>query len=102
MEDMETRLEREIEHVENLVRRRKVLAQHITDEVLEAMVDMFDLKERIFMFSAKPDGQYDPLQAMRYDTLRGCIEALKFERGHVADAKAILENLKQRMNQLDI
>ena len=102
MEELTQQEQREIRKAEALVRRRKVLAQHITDEVLEAMVDMFDLKERIFMFSAKPDGQYDPLQAMRYDTLRGCIEALKFERGHVADAEAILENLKQRVNQLDV
>ena len=99
---METQLEREIQHVENLIRRRKILAQHITDDVLEAMVDMFDLKDRIFMFSAKADGQYDPLQAMRYDTLRGCIEALKFEREHVGAAEAILDNLKQRKNQLDV
>ena len=99
---METQLEREIQHVENLIRRRKILAQHVTDDVLEAMVDMFDLKDRIFMFSAKPDGQYDPLQAMRYDTLRGCIEALKFEREHVGAAEAILDNLKQRKNQLDV
>lgn len=102
MEEIETQLEREIQHVENLIRRRKILAQHITDDVLEAMVDMFDLKDRIFMFSAKPDGQYDPLQAMRYDTLRGCIEALKFEREHVGAAEAILDNLKQRKNQLDV
>ena len=99
MEELTQQEQREIRKAEALVRRRKVLAQHITDEVLDVLSELFDVKHRLFMFTPQLGGQYEPLEAMRYDTLRGSLDAIRFERSTVAEAEESLAILRQRINE---
>lgn len=102
MEELTRQEQLEIKNAEALVRRRKVLAQHITDEVLDVLAELFDVKQRLFMFTPKPGGTYEPLEAMRYDTLRGSIEAIRFERDRVAEAEQNLKTIKQQIKESKI
>ena len=45
MEELTRQEQLEIKNAEALVRRRKVLAQHITDEVLDVLAELFDVKQ---------------------------------------------------------
>lgn len=99
MEETTRRFQLEIQKAEALVRRRKVLAQHITDEVLDVLAELFDVKNRLFMFTPRMGGIYEPLEAMRYDTLRGSIDAIRFERERVAEAEENLATLKQQIKE---
>lgn len=99
MEELTREEQRELRKAEAVLRRRKVLAQHITDEVLDVLAELFDVKQRLFMFTPKHGGQYEPLEAMRYDTLRGSIEAIRFERDNVRDAEEVLAAMKLQIKE---
>lgn len=79
------------------VRRRRLFASVFTEEVLEQMAHLFGVQRRLFSFAQGADGAYDPLQAMRVDTLRGVIDTLRYEASpdSVKRAAAALEQAEK-------
>lgn len=91
----------EVQRAERTVARRKLFARHLTDEVLEAMEELFGVRERMFAFR-QVGGAYDPLDAMRTDTLKGAVAALRYERDHAAEAAAVLDGMRAAMKETEI
>lgn len=76
-----------LEVLRRTVERRRLFHKVFSEEVLEELQHLFGLDKRVFAFRVGPDGKYDPLDAMRDDTLRGVIASLRWE----ADAAQLQE-----------
>lgn len=79
------------------VRRRRLFNRIFTPELLAEMTAFFGLDKRVFAFRVGLDGKYDPLDAMRTDTVRGVIESLRWEADEqqLKDALKLLEETEK-------
>lgn len=69
---------REKKYVEKVKKRRKLIAECITDELLDLLEEHFEC--HLPCFQVQKNGGFDPLDAIRRDSERGVILWLRSEK----------------------
>lgn len=84
--------EQALDVLRRTVARRELFHSVFTPAVLDEMENLFGVENRVFSFRQTDAGKYDPLDAMRCDTLRGAIALLRFEAdgANLSKARALL------------
>lgn len=76
-----------------LVRRRRLLHDHLTPEVLEAIEETLGVKGQIFSFTEAD--RYDPIAACRKDTLTGVVKLLRHEAAMAGTSECLLTKMEK-------